>query len=109
MRSNSGTLCTGILSIWALDSTVTTRPASAYMVGARRPATSTSSRRILVLIESVSVAAKVRSEEHTSELQSRPHLVCRLLLEKKKTTLTTKCTENFAEFRRQIPDYVARA
>src|SRR3989442_10041719 len=27
----------------------------------------------------------VRSEEHTSELQSRPHLVCRLLLEKKKT------------------------
>src|SRR5215813_14889552 len=28
--------------------------------------------------------AKHRSEEHTSELQSRPHLVCRLLLEKKK-------------------------
>src|SRR3989442_3190674 len=27
-----------------------------------------------------------RSEEHTSELQSRPHLVCRLLLEKKKST-----------------------
>src|SRR5690554_7521584 len=26
----------------------------------------------------------VRSEEHTSELQSRPHIVCRLLLEKKK-------------------------
>src|SRR5436305_6284905 len=26
-----------------------------------------------------------RSEEHTSELQSRPHLVCRLLLEKKKS------------------------
>src|SRR2546422_11570895 len=29
---------------------------------------------------------KNRSEEHTSELQSRLHLVCRLLLEKKKTT-----------------------
>src|SRR3712207_8106550 len=28
--------------------------------------------------------AKVRSEEHTSELQSRQYLVCRLLLEKKK-------------------------
>src|SRR5690625_6369448 len=28
-----------------------------------------------------------RSEEHTSELQSRGHLVCRLLLEKKKNTL----------------------
>src|SRR5690554_3933939 len=30
---------------------------------------------------------KLRSEEHTSELQSRPHLVCRLLLEKKKKTI----------------------
>src|SRR3989449_4861457 len=30
------------------------------------------------------VGAEVRSEEHTSELQSRLHLVCRLLLEKKK-------------------------
>src|SRR5437870_6482541 len=29
-------------------------------------------------------AAHARSEEHTSELQSRGHLVCRLLLEKKK-------------------------
>src|SRR5207253_6513006 len=32
-------------------------------------------------------AARARSEEHTSELQSRGHLVCRLLLEKKNTTL----------------------
>src|SRR2546422_10437034 len=31
-----------------------------------------------------------RSEEHTSELQSRLHLVCRLLLEKKKNNRTTK-------------------
>src|SRR3712207_7785697 len=30
--------------------------------------------------------ARVRSEEHTSELQSRQYLVCRLLLEKKKNT-----------------------
>src|SRR3989442_7529356 len=34
-------------------------------------------------------ALSLRSEEHTSELQSRPHLVCRLLLEKKKHTSTT--------------------
>src|SRR2546429_839159 len=34
--------------------------------------------------EAVSVGT-ARSEEHTSELQSRLHLVCRLLLEKKKT------------------------
>src|SRR2546422_5540846 len=32
------------------------------------------------------VVAAARSEEHTSELQSRLHLVCRLLLEKKKKT-----------------------
>src|SRR3989442_11088672 len=32
--------------------------------------------------------AAARSEEHTSELQSRPHLVCRLLLEKKKKNQT---------------------
>src|SRR3989442_7506837 len=32
----------------------------------------------------VKLRRKYRSEEHTSELQSRPHLVCRLLLEKKK-------------------------
>src|SRR2546422_5441484 len=33
----------------------------------------------------------VRSEEHTSELQSRLHLVCRLLLEKKKMKVTKSC------------------
>src|SRR5690554_7185050 len=33
-------------------------------------------------------AFRQRSEEHTSELQSRPHLVCRLLLEKKKHIYT---------------------
>src|SRR5690554_1428632 len=33
-----------------------------------------------------------RSEEHTSELQSRPHLVCRLLLEKKKETQSRRQT-----------------
>src|SRR5690554_7270320 len=36
-----------------------------------------------VLVSSL-IEALLRSEEHTSELQSRPHLVCRLLLEKKK-------------------------
>src|SRR5690554_7654225 len=34
--------------------------------------------------EKTSSVEALRSEEHTSELQSRPHLVCRLLLEKKK-------------------------
>src|SRR2546429_5764319 len=34
----------------------------------------------------------LRSEEHTSELQSRLHLVCRLLLEKKKNNSKTQYT-----------------
>src|SRR3989442_6784356 len=34
--------------------------------------------------DATAISVTVRSEEHTSELQSRPHLVCRLLLEKKK-------------------------
>src|SRR3989442_6871629 len=46
-----------------------------------------SDARVLSRILSADVRAhifrSVRSEEHTSELQSRPHLVCRLLLEKK--------------------------
>src|SRR3712207_8199873 len=38
-------------------------------------------------------ASQDRSEEHTSELQSRQYLVCRLLLEKKKTK-----TQSFADY-----------
>src|SRR3712207_8131658 len=37
--------------------------------------------------------AIMRSEEHTSELQSRQYLVCRLLLEKKKKNRTTSINE----------------
>src|SRR3712207_7739572 len=42
-----------------------------------------------VLVGMTSVAFSYRSEEHTSELQSRQYLVCRLLLEKKKQHTTT--------------------
>src|SRR5260370_17833663 len=38
--------------------------------------------------------ARSRSEEHTSELQSHLNLVCRLLLEKKKTNIPKRTTEN---------------
>src|SRR5437870_11085986 len=42
-------------------------------------------------VEGIPFSVEGRSEEHTSELQSRGHLVCRLLLEKKKkTTKRTK-------------------
>src|SRR5690625_5893719 len=40
-------------------------------------------------VDPLQMARLVRSEEHTSELQSRGHLVCRLLLEKKKTKIKT--------------------
>src|SRR2546422_3771172 len=43
------------------------------------------------------VVAPVRSEEHTSELQSRLHLVCRLLLEKKKQSRSGGGRENLGE------------
>src|SRR5690606_21951271 len=42
----------------------------------------------LLLADEINRAPAKRSEEHTSELQSRENLVCRLLLEKKKNTAT---------------------
>src|SRR5258707_10293188 len=41
----------------------------------------------------VTLGHRVRSEEHTSELQSRQYLVCRLLLEKKKKNIQVITTE----------------
>src|SRR2546423_2266534 len=46
------------------------------------------------------VLRRPRSEEHTSELQSLAYLVCRLLLEKKKTTRKTLVTLNSATYTR---------
>src|SRR5438067_6421919 len=46
----------------------------------------------------ISMSSIARSEEHTSELQSRFDLVCRLLLEKK------KCSHDSTIFRRDAPD-----
>src|SRR5690349_20556687 len=46
---------------------------------------------------------KQRSEEHTSELQSRRDLVCRLLLEKKKITPDVRAAAQFATFLLLLP------
>src|SRR3712207_7256848 len=43
-------------------------------------------------VEAVATDVDARSEEHTSELQSRQYLVCRLLLEKKKLQRTDEHT-----------------
>src|SRR3989442_5485008 len=51
--------------------------------------------RTRVAVERINLSADgravERSEEHTSELQSRPHLVCRLLLEEKKNCILRAC------------------
>src|SRR5690625_5713795 len=43
-----------------------------------------------LLLKDAEIYQFLRSEEHTSELQSRGHLVCRLLLEKQKPDTTTR-------------------
>src|SRR5207253_6132025 len=53
-------------------------------------------RHRFVGIPHVSKQVHLRSEEHTSELQSRGHLVCRLLLEKKNKTETDQITKVIA-------------
>src|SRR5205809_6064401 len=55
-----------------------------------------------------SSASPARSEEHTSELQSRLHLVCRLLLEKKKGVVPTPSATVVAVWRSRIPGSTAR-
>src|SRR5204862_7394544 len=58
-------------------------PELQYYVDRRRQAGASHRERAMNL---TLIAAIVRSEEHTSELQSRRDLVCRLLLDKKKNT-----------------------
>src|SRR3989442_5596133 len=61
--------------------------APASMPAAHRARLSQALERILHSPEVHDKLLAQRSEEHTSELQSRPHLVCRLLLEKKKNMI----------------------
>src|SRR5256886_13632842 len=53
-----------------------------------RPPASAPSNRQRPVEAPAPAASTLRSEEHTSELQSQSNLVCRLLLEKKKKTIT---------------------
>src|SRR5690554_7187153 len=80
------------------------RPASIPVTGMEtrepNPRHSSSAPSVASLTASRSLAkgtSGARSEEHTSELQSRPHLVCRLLLEKKKHT-TIPLSTNVAAY-----------
>src|SRR5256884_2642520 len=67
------------------------RFSSAFTSGRRRTPRTRLKMAALAPIPRASVTMTVRSEEHTSELQSRLHLVCRLLLEKKKTNHLIPC------------------
>src|SRR5690625_7112379 len=67
-----------------------------WMIPGRRSSTSPSRPaawgEVLRRVRPAARGRPQRSEEHTSELQSRGHLVCRLLLEKKKTVRTGRPT-----------------
>src|SRR3712207_8546717 len=76
-RSSFGT--PPVPEVWITSATPS--PASTPSARRRHPEPSTT---IVGRARSRSVAVSARSEEHTSELQSRQYLVCRLLLEKKK-------------------------
>src|SRR5438105_11320802 len=56
------------------------------------PVVRSTTRQRYEVIERLDQRHHCRSEEHTSELQSRVDLVCRLLLEKKKKNVTTAST-----------------
>src|SRR5690554_7411798 len=68
-------------------------PSSTHSFGRQAKGTIETSRRKVAGYlnakpsEIIFTSGGTRSEEHTSELQSRPHLVCRLLLEKKKKNM----------------------
>src|SRR3712207_7289575 len=73
-------------SLDALSTTHTSAsPASAHGCSERRQRSS----RSRVFQDTTATTTAARSEEHTSELQSRQYLVCRLLLEKKKKNSLT--------------------
>src|SRR2546429_5256265 len=81
LRPKAATQSGGVSEASLASSTITGR-----RVSIARALVGTSRSGRLVTLRNWS---HMRSEEHTSELQSRLHLVCRLLLEKKNRCLTT--------------------
>src|SRR5438045_6676120 len=82
-------------------STTSTRPGSSRAAAtSRKPWTSSTAAG--------SSGVEERSEEHTSELQSLRHLVCRLLLEKKKNTVATSAFKPLRQRRSQVYIYSNR-
>src|SRR2546422_2924608 len=71
---------------------ITTRQLAGHLAGIRhyKDQEFFLNRRFATVLDGLAIFQddSLRSEEHTSELQSRLHLVCRLLLEKKKKQIT---------------------
>src|SRR2546430_5604376 len=79
--------------IWrAITAMSLTDPPTRERFSATRDTGFAGSRGNCYTISSVTELPGLRSEEHTSELQSQSNLVCRLLLEKKKKQELTMCT-----------------
>src|SRR5690625_5832945 len=77
-------MCTPIMA--GISPTTSPRATSLRKISSSLPPPEQDSRHLHLNSSSGSLEPIPRSEEHTSELQSRGHLVCRLLLEKKKHT-----------------------
>src|SRR5690554_7618242 len=95
---NQQVQCKGVFVSYGVTSSIITRALNCWMTGQHgkrckkammqgsgsRKQNSTSLSTYWLNAQPSNGRIFLRSEEHTSELQSRPHLVCRLLLEKKK-------------------------
>src|SRR5207253_11295905 len=75
IQGASSTNCMALVPVW--------KPETSGIV-TRKPTIAPRSEIALASRRFLTGTSAMRSEEHTSELQSRGHLVCRLLLEKKK-------------------------
>src|SRR5690554_7333295 len=80
---------TSVFSYGQIDRSKAPVPGAAPEINIADPVVFDLDNGMKVILSTNNKIPKVsRSEEHTSELQSRPHLVCRLLLEKKNHTKT---------------------
>src|SRR5207302_8841550 len=77
---------TGMPIVWTVGSDSGNQTTSAAFSDTKGTVTAT----LTGLVPGSSAYVMVRSEEHTSELQSRENLVCRLLLEKKKRSYAAR-------------------
>src|SRR2546422_4873396 len=86
MTGEQGTLCTRCGASVAAGAYFCARCGTSIPIGSgdAGATVASASHALLDALRQATLGAYERSEEHTSELQSRLHLVCRLLLEKKK-------------------------